>query len=354
MRFYKTIFTIFLFLVFLVILMSNKILTKAEKQEKPCSLTVKSDVNIQEDLKKTDVVYDLYKIADLTKTSDNNSQLLVNNENYSDLKSYIENMKDFTDKRYEKLKSELTKTIFYTGKNIQPDFASNPFDQTLSNLDEGMYLLIIHGKDIPAEEYLKKKEGNDSYYTDVWSNYYQYSFATSLITLPNAEKISKDEIDISKEALNYDVTVIPKAEIDTRKGNITIIKEIDSYLEGQPETFIFEVTATYENQVIYNDVVGMTFTHAGKKEALLEKEIPVGAAVNVKEIYSGSYQNTSQQEQTMTVVPDAEQKMLKFHFKNCYEDSFKVNGTITNSYECKKDNDGSTHWDVHQKYDGKK
>ena len=355
MRIQKVVISILLLVVFLVILMSNKIFTNAE--EKPCSLTVKVDESIQEDFQKTDTVYDLYKIADLTQTENNDYQLVVNNENYTNLKSYIENMESFSDNRYEKLRQELTKTIFYTGKDIAPDFSSNPFDKKLSDLGEGLYLMIIHGENLLPEDYIRKEKDKEEYTTVTYSDYYQYSFSPSLIILKKKKKVSKEEINIGEDpkTLNYDVTLIPKAEINTRKGNITIIKEIDSCLEGHPETFIFEVTATYQNQVIYNDVIGMTFSHAGKKETRIEKEIPVGASVNVKEIYSGShYVNHSEKEQTMTVLPEADQNMLKFHFSNHYISTFKFNGTIINSYECQKDIDGKNHWDVQQFYEGEK
>ncbi len=102
-----------------------------------------------------------------------------------------------------------------------------------------------------------------------------------------------------------------KAARELVPGTLTINKTLESYVPGQPGTFVFQIEARLEDEdgngwTVYSDVVTLTFTGSGTQSVELT-DVPrdEDVVVTVTEVYTGaSYALTSAREQT--VVFDAE------------------------------------------------
>ena len=148
---------------------------------------------------------------------------------------------------------------------------------TATGLETGLYL--VDAKEEPSDTYV-------------------YSFNPYLISLPNNYYYStgNDDWDYS---LTGDDAVSLKAEKKDRYGDLLISKTLDKYnatLDGA--TFVFQVDAfkkdidkTYAEddlgEQVYSNVVAISFDNPGTKSVKIE-DIPAGATVIVKEIYTGS------------------------------------------------------------------
>jgi len=167
---------------------------------------------------------------------------------------------------------------------------------TATGLETGLYL--VDAKEEPSDTYI-------------------YSFNPYLISLPNNYYYStgNDDWDYS---LTGDDAVSLKAEKKDRYGDLLISKTLDKYnatLDGA--TFVFQVDAfkkdidkTYAEddlgEQVYSNVVAISFDNPGTKSVKIE-DIPAGATVIVKEIYTGStYVLTSAEEQRTEIVADKE------------------------------------------------
>ena len=65
---------------------------------------------------------------------------------------------------------------------------------------------------------------------------------------------------------------------------------------------IFQVTATSNQEIIYNDTVEMQMDETGKKTIELEKVEPEGSNVNVKVVYAGiNYNLTTSKDTSVTL-----------------------------------------------------
>ena len=85
--------------------------------------------------------------------------------------------------------------------------------------------------------------------------------------------------------------------------NLKINMQLESYNTTLGEfPIIFQVTATSNQEIIYNDTVEMQMDETGKKTIELEKVGPEGSNVNVKVVYAGiNYNLTTSKDTSVTL-----------------------------------------------------
>ena len=132
-----------------------------------------------------------------------------------------------------------------------------------------------------------------------------------------------------------------KPERKDRYGNLVIDKTLTSWHETlQGASFVFEIKAEKEDQVVYNDVVSLNFDQAGTMSRTIEG-IPAGAKVTVTEIYSGgSY------EQTGAGMPEGDiiraDGEIHAAFTNQYDGRLNQGGiSVVNHFTYEKDTNGN-------------
>ena len=104
-------------------------------------------------------------------------------------------------------------------------------------------------------------------------------------------------------------------------ADLIIEKELDTWENGSPVTFIFDVVVENNGEVIYADVHSLTYNGPGKKRIVI-KDLPKGANVTVKEVYAGAgYKITG--DATCTLVIDPDKLENKASFTNTYDNKRK-------------------------------
>lgn len=109
---------------------------------------------------------------------------------------------------------------------------------------------------------------------------WDYTFSPILLAMPSFDQTT------SSLSYAFDVTMKPLRE--SRLTGIVISKTLQSYNATLgPTTFLFEVKATVDGEVVYSNVAGLTFSGTGTQSTTVEG-IPAGADVTVTEVYSGT------------------------------------------------------------------
>ncbi|MBQ2659023.1 MAG: BspA family leucine-rich repeat surface protein [Erysipelotrichaceae bacterium] len=104
-------------------------------------------------------------------------------------------------------------------------------------------------------------------------------------------------------------------------ADLIIEKELDTWENGSPVTFIFDVVVENNGDIIYADVHSLTYNGPGKKQIVI-RELPKGANVTVKEVYAGAgYKITG--DATCTLVIDPDKLENKASFTNTYDNKRK-------------------------------
>ena len=188
---------------------------------------------------------------------------------------------------------------------------------TFTDLDQGLYLVMA------------SKES---------TNRYRYEFSPYLVSLPsnNYYKIAKAASEanppqvIPENAdewiynLTGDNAVGLKPERFPRYGYLKIEKDVPTLnIETPGEVFVYEVTATLDNKVVYNDVVAIDYN---KQHYAFVGPILADADVVVKEVYQGS-----SYVQVSAGVPEVSKIQAEELFDECitFEDVKKATGLFT-------------------------
>lgn len=161
---------------------------------------------------------------------------------------------------------------------------------------------------------------------EVQSPYYTYSFTPYLISLPNNQYY----VTGSDEWL-YDTSTGLKPDQQERYGDLEIDKTLTSYNETMKgASFVFDIEAKVNGEIVYSDVVSMVFDGTGTKSVVI-KELPAGANITVTEVYSGSsYEATGEAEQTTQIVAD---EMVSTAFENQYDGKLNGGSSVVNHFE---------------------
>ena len=157
----------------------------------------------------------------------------------------------------------------------------------------------------------------------------EYTFNPVIVAVPNNYFYTT-----GNEEWVYDLTgenaVVLKPEQADRFGNLEIEKTLDAFNDSVGgATFVFQVEAVKNGELVYSDVVSMTFDSAGQKNLVIEG-IPAGAVVTVTEVYSGaSYTLTSDGSQTVTILAD---EVVGTEFTNTYDEGLNSGDGLVNHF----------------------
>lgn len=171
-----------------------------------------------------------------------------------------------------------------------------------------------------------------------------YTFSPMLLSVPAVGtqadaangRVGAPDLSEDGRSWQYAYTVFMKPERKMRLSEIVIEKTLANYNAtlGQT-TFLFDVEATRDGQVVYSNVVGLTFNGAGTQSVTVSG-IPTGSDVTVTEAYSGgSYAVVGGQArvQIQDLSPAADGNASRAAFTNDYDDSIVPDRSVTNTFQ---------------------
>lgn len=254
----------------------------------------------------------------------------------------------------------------------QPDTTSYKISgvglgETVEGIPSGFYMIVARGSNVdkyvcthesdssePEDSESDDSDSNQGYITKTvtlaTSDKYTYQFAVEMVALPT--RLENGEANTANRVpWQYDSAVVLKPEIRGRGGTLVIIKDLELYEYRKKEigdnprdikddaTFVFEVTA-YEsedsyNQIgdaarIYHNFITINFNdESGTKNALVE-DLPVGAYVIVKEVYSGRSYTETVEERDAVIQPD---DVAYVDFDNKYDKTQGGGGSFVNNFK---------------------
>lgn len=183
---------------------------------------------------------------------------------------------------------------------------------------------------------------------------YTYKFTPYIIMVPNSDYITatgteEDEdgnvieyaTGADDDEWSYTATFNLKAEAEQRYGSLRIDKTLSNYNQSLgTASFIYEIEAKYDNDVVYSNVVSLDFTKPGTASSV-ELKIPAATTVKVTEVETGaSYEATIPTTTEKTVERKIKaNKVAVAEFTNQYDNELQVGGiSVINKFE--KNDDG--------------
>ncbi|WP_434309832.1 hypothetical protein [Hominifimenecus sp. rT4P-3] len=308
--------------------------------DKTCTLTV--EPGTIEDLKNASVVIDLYKIADAKPDPTYDTYSYEATGFYQSLQNGLEEQMD--NDAWRKLAVAAAQIALDTDTPAATTKAGEP----VGELECGLYLMLARGEKMKKDEYTSKNE-EDELVTLACSPDYVYRFFPELVSLPSTSDLTGvpgQVIKTSDGEWLYEISATLKPSQDVRFGSLEIVKNLTDYQSADPAVFVFQVDAYRDENktdVVYSDVVSVHFTAAGEQRILLEKRIPVGAYVEVTEVYSGTAYTVSDSE-PQTAVIDAVDTM-SVHFTNVLTGGGNRGGGVINQFSYDPAGEGSWNWE---------
>lgn len=188
-------------------------------------------------------------------------------------------------------------------------------EKELSGLELGLYLVALDTAESPK---------------------YEYSFTPMVVSLPWSEYQYVGSG--ASDTWQYDREATLKPDRAPRLGDIKIVKTLTSYnVSAGDATFVFDVTAAdpESGETLYSNVFSATFSAVGTKEILVE-DLPAGAEVTVREVYSGANcQITASEEGPKIVAADGLEgtgEPVTFRFTNAYDEEAKNGFGVENRF----------------------
>lgn len=212
----------------------------------------------------------------------------------------------------------------------------------------GLYLVIAHGSDI--DDYWTDLE-NGTIATLADTAVYQYHFGPELVALPGrySEVLDNGTPNLNMSGNDmanvipwvYDVKASLKPDREERTGSLRIVKTLESYENSQPATFVFDVTAVLDGEVVYSNVHAMIFNAAGDQTLTID-DLPAGAVVTVTEVNSGTnYELVTDETVTATVSLE---EVAEVRFTNRYNEKHYGGGSIINSFTYSETDEQNWTW----------
>lgn len=227
---------------------------------------------------------------------------------------------------------------------------------SFTGLAPGMYLVIAHGENLKASQYIGEKNGQ--FVTMAYNNGYAYSYLPELISLPMRGTDGNAPQGIFTTAQNagdwqYAVTAELKAEETVQMHSLTITKEFTGVPAGVTlpgnDGCIFRIDAVLNGQAVYSKVV--TINYGGTHSITLTDVIPEGAEVTVEEVYDGASfdiaaddtnRKTTAQNGGITLGDD---DIYRVSFENTYNGTGNGGSIVENRFT--RNDNGYTHEAVH-------
>ena len=327
---------------------------KAVDLKADCSLSIELSQNALDEDDAPDVAeitYDLYQVADLLPQDGFDAfafapaeglKLSHDISDYSVLQQIADGTTtwDWNDVAAEIASQVLTED--YAGEPVSVAASTQDGTAKFEGLLPGLYLLVPRGTDMAMADYVVPgEEEGDVLTTIANSDHYTYAFRPQLISLPtksDADGDSRITSAASDGDWDYNPTINLKYTFTERYGNVRIIKDLQSYNNASPATFVFRVTATLKDETVYSNVFARTFTAVGTQEILIEEKIPIGAQITVEELANTAYDADSNTK-TITLegtaaAADGEAAIptVEVTFTNDYNDSLIFGYGIENSF----------------------
>lgn len=176
---------------------------------------------------------------------------------------------------------------------------------SVTGLPAGMYLLLLRGSDLEKNETEKgyfattEKDGGASadsetpteatpnIVTRALSDNYEFLFEPQLITLPTKMDGEEQSYNTAYGEWSETLNITAKPDWKPRNGDLKIRKVVNNgEYAGTKATFAYRVVAHYKDKLVYDNICEITIPN--KDEVIIEDKIPVGAVVEVTEVYDGS------------------------------------------------------------------
>ena len=139
---------------------------------------------------------------------------------------------------------------------------------------------------------------------------------------PVALEVAKDDVSFDGEDVTTEdgiATISIAIYNEPKFGDLRITKYSDKFDTSETATFIYDVVARIDGEVVFSTVAVLSFEKDGDPVTQLStivENIPAGAEVTVTESYSGShYKFASDPEQTATIVAN---RTVSVDFTNEY------------------------------------
>ena len=180
------------------------------------------------------------------------------------------------------------------------------------SLDKGLYLVLAHSEET---KFWSDGKEDEPLTTEAVSVRYRYRYLPLLVSLPyKSEEVGKylydeeDPIVPEEQVMSsdegpwvYELTLYLKPEQSGIGADLIIKKTLTNYRVDSPVIFVFQVDAFLQEDPdtsVYSKAFSVSLAADGSKATLAE-DIPVGAQVTVKEIYSGASCKPSPGTQTL-------------------------------------------------------
>lgn len=157
---------------------------------------------------------------------------------------------------------------------------------------------------------------------------WDYTFSPILLAMPSVDQVTED--------WSYDLEVTMKPLRENRLTGIVISKTLQSYNATLgPTTFLFEIRATVDGELVYSNVASITFSGAGTQTTTVEG-IPVGADVTVTEVYSGTSYTPVGGRVSVQIedlpMPEDGGEYTRIPFTNDYNNRRVPDSAVTNTF----------------------
>lgn len=303
---------------------------KAVDLDTDCSLTVAPGGTGFDDLSEASVVVDLYKVADAVPVSGQDTYTYAFGAGYEALKDIFD--KSPNNAEWGEMAQAAAK---YALENDKPSKEGEGVNKEIKGLKSGLYLLIARGSDVTDyKTTVAAQDGRQNIATIANSKTHVYTFAPELISLPG-KQVTDENGNVTNGGTtaegewSYNMSVTLKPQQDSRFGSLEIVKNLVTYNVNVPAVFVFQVEAALDGQNVYSNVVTLTFTEPGQKSALIDN-IPVGAQVTVREVYSGaSYKITSADVQNAVISAE---NVASVEFTNDHDTTTHGGGGVNNHF----------------------
>ena len=302
---------------------------KAVNLGEECSLTISPGSSEFTDLSEANVVVDLYKVADAEEVSGYDTYTYTFGESYNELQDiYNEKDNNPDNAAWKQMAQAAAQVVLGDGSSVEPTTKGASVNVEVEGLTAGLYLLIARGSDVTDyKTTVTTDEGTQTIATIANSPTHVYTFAPELISLPGKE----GNTTAGNGEWIYKMPVTLKPEQSPRYGSLEIIKNLDTYKEGDPAVFVFQVEGMLDGKNVYSNVATLQFTEPGQKKALIDK-IPVGATVTVTEVYSGASYTIESADVPGENETISAEEVLSATFTNDYHTTTHGGGGVNNHF----------------------
>lgn len=247
-----------------------------------------------------------------------------------------------TGAKWQELANEAAKLV----KKATPVASNVAVGEEITGLENGLYLVVA---------------------PTAFSNYYEYTFNPTIVSLPTKEPLKDSSGQPIKDADGYPIVAssqqyggwINKAEIQLKPepeplyGSLLIDKQVQKVSGNvEPATFVFHVTGkTLEGEDF--ERYGSVYYTGGPSAPTTITHIPAGSVVTVSESYEGArYKLVKGDDEPKTIVAEriveaegSSTPMAKAVFVNEPDGTTESGHGIENNFRLDKEGDGEQAWD---------